>query len=246
LKFPRYDLNSSLEVAQRIHDRAGGEASADAAAEFLGYKSKNNGAFLSRLASARLFGLIEGSASRLNVTPRALEILQPDYPQTRSRALIEAFEAVPLFGAFLRAYEGQPLPDEVGMRNALKVKFGLKDDATTSRALARLLDSAETAGLFQVAGARTKLIRPTDGSEALTSRSDEREEKSQPATGPSPSVQNSTLLRLPKVIEGALEEVPWNEDWDEDAIDEWITWFRGALRMHFKFPRQGGSPAIPN
>ncbi len=63
----RYDLAASLEVA-RLADSAGGSIAPDLLAPALGYSGTNNGAYLSRVASARLFGVVTGRGGRLELT----------------------------------------------------------------------------------------------------------------------------------------------------------------------------------
>jgi hypothetical protein len=234
-RFPRYDLESSLEVARKTRDKGGGEASSDELASWLEYKSKNNGAYLSRVAAAKMYGFIDGSATLLRSTQRALDILEPDYPETRQRAKLAAFEAVPLFGAFLGEFEGKQLPPPQGMRNALVNKFGVKS-TLAPLALARLLDSAEQAGLFKTAGGRTKMIRPTlranhdqdqaggsfdqSGDEVIDSRQEQAE-------------------RYPLLIRGAMEQLPTKGEWSEAELKDWLQLIELALRVVYRLP---GSP----
>src|SRR5688572_2215701 len=56
LRYPGYDLKSAIEVAEKVVGRANGAASTIELAQYLGYSGTRNGAFVSRLAAARLFG----------------------------------------------------------------------------------------------------------------------------------------------------------------------------------------------
>ena len=94
-KYANYDLDSSIEVARAL-EALGGLAAGDALAVKLGYKSRNNGAFLSRLASARLYGLVDGQSDQLRPSVLAISILRPDYKETEAKSRLEAFERVPL------------------------------------------------------------------------------------------------------------------------------------------------------
>ena len=162
-RFVSYDLDASIEVAEKLWaNRGDGAASNNELAVLLGYSSANNGAFLTRLANARLFQILEGPTSALRVSPLACRILHPEYPEEAAAARIEAFENVPLFKAVLDRYHGQVLPSESGFKNALQATFGINADKAGFVAT-RLLDSAEQAGLFSVAGDRSKMIRPTLG-----------------------------------------------------------------------------------
>src|SRR5690349_954805 len=89
LRYPSYDLADSVLVADAIHNRGGGIASRDQLAAFLGYKTTNSGAFLSRIGAARLFGLIESTRDgQFTITPLAQKIVMPVYPEQAREALI--------------------------------------------------------------------------------------------------------------------------------------------------------------
>jgi len=229
-RYPRYDLASSIEVARTLQQH-GGTASQHELATYLAYKSAKNGAFLTRLAAARIFGLVEGSPSTVGLTPRAHTILQPDYPSTEVRARLEAFLSVPLFRAFLERYEGQPLPPQSGMRNALQTQFQVPREQA-SLALNRMLTSAEQAGLFAAAGNRTKMIRPTTSSLSPTPGASS---DSHPVLETRIETDRQTL---PKLLEGALEELPDTAGgWSEQGLRDWLDLIEMALRVAYKVPR---------
>ena len=58
IAFPAYGLADSIAVANAIHNKGGGYATREQLAAFLDYKSTSNGAFLSRVGAAKLFGLL--------------------------------------------------------------------------------------------------------------------------------------------------------------------------------------------
>jgi hypothetical protein len=240
LTSPRYDLESSIEVARALAFH-GGAAASHTLAALLGYKSVDNGAFLSRVAAAKQFGLIEGTSDDLRVTPLAHAILEPDFPETAARARFDAFMNVPLFVAVFRSKEGQPLPpDKTGMQNMLKHQFGV-GDRQAPIAAARLLDSAEQAGLFALG--HNKMIKPTFGERAGAVA---REPAAPSALGHAPVPrQGAHEGRLPKLIEGALDELPEGQ-WDEQGLSEWLSLFEMALRVVYRLPRNPGAtrPAV--
>lgn len=161
LRFPVYGLPNSVLAAKAVHEKGGGATTNDHLAAFLGYRSANNGAFLSRVAAAKLFGLIEGPPTRLTITPLAQKILMPIRLDSDPReALVEAFMRVPLYEAVYEEYRGKELPPEFGMKNALRTQFGVTPQRI-DRAYRALMDSAEAAGFFEVRGSRSQLIMPT-------------------------------------------------------------------------------------
>jgi hypothetical protein len=109
----RYDLAAAIEVA-RLADAAGGAIGPDLLAPALGYSGTNNGAYLSRVASARLFGLVSGRGPRLELTERGRQILGGVEPGS-SVSRRDAFLAVPLFRAVADATGSRAgvLPDDL-------------------------------------------------------------------------------------------------------------------------------------
>jgi hypothetical protein len=159
LRFPVYALADSVVAAKAIHEKGGGAATNDHLAAFLGYKSSSNGAFVNRVASAKLFGLIEGPPSRLVITGRAQKILMPVNVGDPNQALIDAFLAIPLYAAIYREYQSKELPPEFGLKNALRTMFGVTP-GRIDEAYRAFIASADTAGFFEVRGTKTQLIMP--------------------------------------------------------------------------------------
>lgn len=159
IQFPAYNLTDSIAVAKAIHDKGGGYATREHLAAFLEYKSTNNGAFLSRLSSAKLFGLVAENTSQLRLTPLADRILMPESPDECRSALVEAFLTVPLFKAVYDEYKGKDLPQALGLHNALRNRFQIVP-GRIEVATEALINSAETAGFFETRGSKTQLIIP--------------------------------------------------------------------------------------
>lgn len=234
-RFCSFDLDTCVEVARAIHD-GGGQLTTAELATRLGYKSHDNGSFNTRLANARLFGLVSGPSSAIRCTERAMEILHPDYPATAERARLEAFESVPLYSVVLAEYNGKPLPDEGGLRNALQGRWGITAEKTPS-VLARMLDSAEQAGLFRTAGNRTRMVRPTiNGGEVRVTRASD-------ASATPPDLQVSVTstaqvdgARYNKLVDGALDMLPPG-DWNEQELAQWLQFFESALRVVYRLPK---------
>lgn len=234
-RYPQYDLDQSIEVARRIVERgSGATVNTHELASFLGYSGANNGAYLNRLAAARLFGLIEGRAGAISATDRAEQIIHFDYPQTEERARLDAFRAVPLFAAFLDGFRGRVLPDEHGIINALVGRY--KVSPKEAKAVAgRLRASAEQAGLFRVGGP-DRMIEPTlaqtpDGPAA----SPDEPQPVSPSIFPDPAAR-----RFPKIIDGALDLMPAAAPWDEAEYAEWLSFFDQACRVYYRIQRSGG------
>lgn len=162
-RFPTYDLATCADVPRIIHVKGGGQLTPEQLAAHLGYKGTNNGAYLSKVASAKYFALIDRSGPVFVPTTLAHQILSPIYPHDALKALVDAFLSVDLFKKVYEAYRGRELPPEVGMLNALHSQFGVATERVKD-AYRALMDSADTAGFFSTkAGARTHMIMPMVG-----------------------------------------------------------------------------------
>ncbi len=166
-KFPYYDLRDAVAVAKTIHEKAGGSCDRAQLAGFLGHKGVNSGAFLSRVSAAKMFGLIEqvGDDWLFRLTTRGKTIVAPVLPHLEDQARLDAFFAVELFQKVYDEFDGQTLPSEAGLGNLFGQTYGVVPTrvAPTVRIM---MDSAEYAGLFKIAG-RTRMIRPIAGMGAV-------------------------------------------------------------------------------
>ncbi|HZX78199.1 hypothetical protein [Lysobacter sp.] len=156
--FPYYNLDSAIEVAERIHDEAGGSCSRDQLAPMLGYSGVKNGGFLSKLGAARMFGLVEEVNGMLRPTQLAAQIYAPVHATDAQRAKAQAFLNVELFEKVYERFKGQPLPTNQGLENLLRVEFKVVP-AQIKNAIRTLQESAESAGFFNAAG-RGRLVMP--------------------------------------------------------------------------------------
>ena len=142
----RYDLAAAIDVA-RLAGSAGGAIGPDILAPALGYSGTNNGAYLSRVASARMFGLVTGRGPRVELTERGRLILAGVEPgSTDSRR--EAFLAVPLFRAVADATEPSAgmLPEDLA--RWLVDDFG-ETEAKAQSVADQLIASAGQAGIIR-------------------------------------------------------------------------------------------------
>jgi hypothetical protein len=151
-----YGLDASLTLAQTVA-RTGGRTDADALASALSYSGVRNGAFLSRLANARLFGLVAGRSGQVVLTERGRRCLSAD-PAVHRVALAEACWAVPLFRRVLQDASDAGLGDVDELTGVLETGFG--EDSSKSRTTARvLLESAGRAGLLRAGKVDLSLVR---------------------------------------------------------------------------------------
>lgn len=179
--FPYYNLEASVKVAELVHERGGGGCSPDQLASFLGYSGTNSGTYLTRVASAKMFGLIISQAGIISVTERARDIFTPVMPDDCKKSKVEAFLSVPLFQAIFDKFTGTTLPKTVGLKSLLENQFQIVR-ARITPALRILMESAEYAGFFETSGDRTRLIKPVMGtnSEKRASAGASKKESGEP------------------------------------------------------------------
>jgi hypothetical protein len=151
-----YGLDASLDLAQTVAS-SGGRTDAESLAPALGYSGVRNGAFLSRLANARLFGLVAGRSGQVVLTDQGRLCLSADATVQR-RAMAEACWAVPLFRRVLEEASEEHLGGVEQLAVVLETRFG--EDASKSRATARvLLESVRRAGLLREGRVDLSLVK---------------------------------------------------------------------------------------
>ncbi|MFC7301123.1 hypothetical protein [Cognatiluteimonas weifangensis] len=158
VSFPYYSLDSAIEVAEVIHQKAGGSCTREQLAPMLGYSGVKNGGFLSKLGAARMFGLVEEMGGMLRPTQLASSIYAPVHASDAQRAKAQAFLNVELFEKVYERFKGQPLPTNEGLENLLRVGFKVVP-AQVKNAIRTMQESAESAGFFDAAG-RGRLVLP--------------------------------------------------------------------------------------
>ena len=151
-----YDLEASLDVAVAVAG-VGGRTDTATLAVLLSYSGVRNGAFLSRLANARLFGLVSGRSGEVLVSARGRQCLSGS-PREAARARAEACLDVPLFRRVLEHYADQDLPPLAALVQTLQSEFGEAPEkaATTGKTL---IASAKQAGLIRTGAVDLSQVR---------------------------------------------------------------------------------------
>jgi hypothetical protein len=144
---------------------------------------------------------------------------------------------VPLYNAFLQMYEGKPLPPPAGMLNALRNNFGISEK-DSSVVLDRLLESADTAGLFAVTGDRSKMIRPPlVGATSMHEPIEKASRAAQAVAATRETALAEAGHGLPsrgKLLDGMWELLPDDNSWDEGDLQTWLRMLTMALRVRYR------------
>ncbi|HEX2149849.1 MAG TPA: hypothetical protein VHI31_06745 [Actinomycetota bacterium] len=214
--FPYADLAETEKAVGHVAG-AGGRCLPEQLAAWLGHSKLDSGAFRNKVAAAKLFGVLEGGRRSLLLTDLGRRLADPESVR---QARVEAFLAVPLYRSLFENHRGNKMPGVMGLELEM-LRFGVS--RTQVKAARQVfLRSAEKAGLFEAGAHQMVLPKGTFIPPAAG-------EESQQVPG----------RPYPKVIEGLLEEAPWNEEWTEQAFDRWAGLLVDAARMHFKLPPEG-------
>lgn len=157
--FPYFSLDRSIEVARVIHERAGGRCDRAQLASLLGYSGVKNGGFLTRLSAAKMFGLVEVAGESVALTDRAKKVISPVRDSDAARAKLDSFFEVELFRRVYEDNEGHSLPHEVGLKNKFVNDYKIVPNQVDT-ALRTLMESAQSAGMFDLHGNRSRMILP--------------------------------------------------------------------------------------
>jgi hypothetical protein len=226
-RYPVYDLDNSIAVARVIRDQGGGNADYPHLASYLDYNSTRSGAFISRVAATRRFGLVEDGPGGLIPTALAMRIIAPERPGVEDAvARKDAFLNVTLYRNLYQRYKDTGLPQEVGLRNALETNYGVPK-AQTTIAVRVFLDSADQAGFFAArGGARTHLVMPAVTDAGLPSSggggeepTDDAQQQPRSSTLPPPASAETANEQLRRVLVEKIREIPATE---LDTIREYI------------------------
>lgn len=221
IQFPYKDLESAIETAKAIHDSGAVSGVApDQLAALLGITG-GTGNFMTRVATARMFGLI-GNSTPYQLTELGYEVLDKDERRRRA-AWARAFLTVPLYRRLHDTYRGRALPSRPqGLERAfMDLGVAPKSAKPARQAFDR---SAKHAGFF--GAGEDRLVEPVPGAaaERPSQRHDNRPAAPTPAPPPPPPAERP----LPLLVQGMLEQIPRDTaaGW---PLAERIEWLRAAV-----------------
>jgi hypothetical protein len=244
-RYPNFDLENCLVFARTIKEQGGNACTAEQLGALLGYKNVRGGGFISRVAAAKLYGLISTVDGRYRITPLAETILYPVTGTDRQQALRDAFFSVPLYRAIYEEFRGTRLPEALGLDNFLRTKFGIPPGDRTVLARRVFLDSASQSGFFTATrGQRTHLTDPIIGSASLA----EAVPPPLAEGGGNGGGMGSVGMRGHDVAQGRVEPLLWRlieeipprgEPWPNRR--EWTSLWNSTLDfIHGKLPAEDG------
>ncbi len=156
IAFPYLDLDSAVEVAQKIYARSGISACAlDELAAEMG-QTTSSGNFRLKTGTARIFGLVvKESQSDVKLSDLGNDIVSPDAAKAME-AKASAFLQVPLYYQIYEKYRGKLLPPTKALeREMLTLGVSSKQTENARRAFQK---SAKQAGFFN--SGEDRLVKP--------------------------------------------------------------------------------------
>jgi hypothetical protein len=154
VSFPYMDLDTAISVAQAVMAAGGVPLTREQLAGVMKL-SVGSGTFITKTATARIFGLIASVQGKYELTNLGFEIIDSD-ENTQRAAKAQAVLTVPLYKRTYEEFKGKQLPPRSGLEQAFK-NFGVPPKQAYNARLA-FDKSAHQAGFFPAGPDR--LIEP--------------------------------------------------------------------------------------
>lgn len=162
ISFPYGDVGDGVKVAEGLLKGGGTALSRDQLAAAMG-QTPGSGSFNAKVNTARIFGVMETSGGKYQLTELGFEIVDPD---RQREALITAFLNVPLYRKVYEEFRGKRLPPRPhGLERAF-VTFGVAPKQAQKARLA-FEKSARMAG-FYPGGDEDRLVMPFGPNSGIT------------------------------------------------------------------------------
>lgn len=156
--FPGLPLRESVDVIVTIGQH-GVTHSHDAVAAYLGHSTANSGAFRSKLAAMRDWGLIErGDKDRVTLSDLAQQLVMeaPDHNDAHE-LLVRAFESCRVFGVLYEDSAKQTPLEAQRIRTTVVVRHGVATEQA-DKFVDSFVESVVYAGLGQLEGGKLTLL----------------------------------------------------------------------------------------
>lgn len=245
IQFPYLDLENAITVASAILRGGGVAVTRDQLAGIMG-SSPISGNFVTKIASARTFGLVKFEASKYELTDIGFNILDSDESRQKT-ARRDAFLNVPLYRRAFDEFKGRQLPPRPhGLEQAF-VKFGVAQKQKTNARLA-FDKSALQAGFF--VNGPDRLIEPIiSGGARPTAYVDEIDLRGDEAI-PASALPAAGMMGRHPFIQGLLDTLPEPQtNWAAEGRAKWLMAaanifdliYKGDGRIDIKVLKPSGS-----
>lgn len=221
IAFPYGDLETAVSVAAAILGSGGVALTRDQLAGVMN-STAGSGTFISKVATARVFGLISSAQGKFELTNLGFSILDRDEVRQR-KARVEAFLTVPLYQRAYDEFKGRQLPPRPhGLEKAF-INFGVSSKQGQNARLA-FDKSAKQAGFFS--NGPDRLIEPIIGGLSAAERSrspvDQNDDEIVEARRVALIPPNNATSRHP-FVQGLLDTLPEpNTNWTIEGRAKWL------------------------
>jgi hypothetical protein len=224
IEFPYSDLESAVELAQTIHDKAGSSCELEELAAWMG-QTASGGTFRTRVGAARMFGLIETGQGRVTLTQAGRDALEGSGGERAAR--ISAFLSVELFGVMYDQYKGNALPPPPAIERQME-QLGVSPKQK-ERARQTFMKSAQYAGFIDSSTGR--FVKPGIAQREEVPREDRKPEHERGGNGGN----GGGPTDLHPFVQGLLKELPKaGAVWPEDQRKLWLDTAASIFKMIYK------------
>jgi hypothetical protein len=231
--YPYYDLETTLEAAEILYNRAGGKASFSQLASYLGHKDESSGAFVAKVWAAKHFNLVTIEQQQVSITKLGEKLASLQSGLQRDKCLAEAFLSVPLFKEVYNKFLNSTLPTtKMGLLNALQNIFSVPSKRSAV-ALKVLLASAEQAGFRRADPNR--LVHPIPmgllEKDISSEKQSKQKEEAQDVSINKTSSLDTFDINIHPAIRGFLRELPENKNqWSMNEQQRWLDAFTAMVK----------------
>jgi hypothetical protein len=228
-------MTDAIAIAEGVLKGGGVGLSRDQLAAAMGL-SPLGGGFATKVATARLFGVIDAASGKYQLTEIGHEIVDPG---RRADAMVRAFLSVELYRRTYEEFRGKRLPPRPHGLEAAFVSFGVSPkNAETAR---RVFDkSARMAGFFHN-GDEDRLVMPF-GVGPTVAQAEEAETLEDTKTALAAALASAQPARafgsgpsLHPSISGMLSELPPpKSDWSKAEQADWLDALASLFRVIYK------------
>jgi hypothetical protein len=251
IAFPYGDLSDAEELAGAVGAHFGTQCTLDQLAAVLGHQNIASGGFRSKIATAKVFGVIDAERGQalIVLTELGRRIVQPTLA---AQARVTTFLTVPLYRAIYEKYRGYTLPRETALEHEL-VQLGVPDKQK-DKARQALVRSAEQANMFS--HGRDRLVVPgglSDSTSGVTLAPPTLSStgKDAPITEDLQQEPPSSVIPGPRfygggfpsdthpLIQGLFQTLPTpGMAWPKERREKWLDTARAIFELLFTKPEE--------
>ncbi|MDE2166187.1 MAG: hypothetical protein KGJ66_07605 [Alphaproteobacteria bacterium] len=228
ISFPYMDLDAAISVASAMLNAGGVALSRDQLAGTMNL-SAGSGNFVTKVATARMFGLIANVQGKYELTDLGFRILDRD-DRAQKQARSDAFLTIPLYRRVFDEFRGKPLPPRPEGLEAAFLRFGV---APKQKATARVVfdKSAKQGGFF--ANGNDRLIEPIIG--GSTPGPAQAVSVPQIDESVTQSEQLGRVSNFPPFIQGLLGSLPEpGTNWTVEGRAKWLQTAANCFDLMYK------------